>query len=92
MLRRSGTKSAGLVMKKFILTGFGPATTEENIQIWLGEFGPVVDVEIIRDGNAMMLVAFVEMDIEDEQAFRLMSRVRNYWHEGRMVNLWRVLH
>lgn len=81
-----------MVMKKFILTGFGPATTEENIQSWLGEFGPVVDVEIIRDGNAMMLVAFVEMDIADEQAFLLTSRINNYWHEGRMVNVWSVRH
>ena len=81
-----------MAMKKFIFTGFGPATTEENIQSWLGEFGPVVDVEIIRDGNAMMLVAFVEMDIGDEQALYLTSCINNYWHEGNMVNAWPVLH
>ena len=44
-------------MKKFLLTGFGRATTEENIQSFLGEFGPVVDVQILRDRNAMVLVA-----------------------------------
>jgi hypothetical protein len=81
-----------MTMKKFILTGFGPATTEENIQSILGGFGPVVNVDILRDGNATMLVAFVEMDIGDEQAFYLTSRISNFWHEGRMLNVWRVLH
>jgi hypothetical protein len=80
-----------VAMKKFLLTGFGPATTEENIQSWLGEFGPVVDVEIIRDGNATLLVAFVEMDIGDEQALHLTSRFNNFRHEGHRVNVWRVL-
>jgi hypothetical protein len=79
-------------MKKFLLTGFGPATTKENIQSWLAEFGPVVDVEIIRDGNATALVVFFKMEIGDVQAFRLTSRINNYWHEGRMVSVRQVLH
>lgn len=78
-------------MKKFLLTGFGPATTKENIQSFLGEFGPVVDVQIYRDKNAMVIVAFVEMDIGEEQAFHLMSRINNYWHEGHIVNVSHVL-
>ena len=79
-----------MTMKKFLLTGLGPATTEENIQSFLGGFGPVVEVEILRDGNAMMLVAFVEMDIGDEQALHLTSRISNFRHEGHMVNVWHV--
>jgi hypothetical protein len=67
-----------MAMKKFLFTGFGPATTEENIQSFLGGFGSVVDVDILRDGNATVLV--------------LTSRISNFWHEGRMLNVWRVLH
>ena len=81
-----------MAMKKFLLTGFGPATTKENIQSFLGEFGPVVEVDILRDGNATLLVAFVEMDIGDEQALHLTSRFNNFRHEGHRVNVWRVLH
>lgn len=79
-------------MKKFVLTGFGPATTEESIQSWLGEFGPVVNVNIVRDGNRSAPVAIVEMDVGNVQAFRLTSRISNYWHEGRMVNVWKLLY
>ena len=92
MRLQSGTKFPGLMMKKFLLTGFGPATTEEHIQSFLGKFGPVVNVDILRDKNAIVLVAFVEMDVGDEQAFYLTSHISNFWHEGHMVNVWPVFH
>ena len=81
-----------MAMKRFLLTGFGPATTEESIQSFLREFGPVVGVDILRDRNATVLVAFVEMDIGDEQAFFLASYISNFWHEGHMINMWHVFH
>ena len=58
---------------------------------FLREFGPVVDVNILHDRNVTVLVAFVEMEIAEEQVLRLTSRVSNFWYEGNMVNAWRVL-
>ncbi len=54
MRQRSGTKTTDMAMKKFLLTGFGPATTEENIQSILGEFGSVVHVKFPSDRNATL--------------------------------------
>ena len=75
-----------MVTKKFAITGLGPATTKDSVLIWLGSFGPIVDVEIIRDGDAAAPIAVVEMDIGDEQAFLLTSRISNYWHDGYIVS------
>lgn len=81
-----------MAIKKFLITGLGAASAEESIQAWLGQFGLVVSLKIIHDGNPAVPVALVEMDIDDEQAFHLVSRISNYWHEGYMVNVWHLLH
>ncbi len=74
------------VTKKFAITGLGPAATKDSVQVLLDGFGPVVDVEIIRDGDAAMPIAIVEMAIGDLQAYRLTSRISNYWHGGHVVS------
>ena len=74
------------VTKKFAITGLGSGTTKDSVQILLDGFGPIVDVEIICDGDAAMQIAVVEMAIGDVQAYRLTSRISNYWHDGHIVS------
>ena len=80
-----------VVTRKFAITGLGQATTKDSVQVLLDGFGPVVDVEIIRDGDAAAPIAIVEMAIGDAQAYRLTSRINNYWHDGRALSA-SVLH
>jgi hypothetical protein len=80
-----------MTTKKFLIMGLGGTATEESVRSWLSHFGPVVRVDIIRDGNANDPVAFVEMEIGDEAAAHLVSRLSDYWHEGKLVNA-RLLH
>jgi hypothetical protein len=75
-----------MTTKKFLITGLGAGVTEAGVRAWLGDYGPVVQVAIIRDGNAADPVALVEMAIGDGTAGYLVSRLCNYWHEGAMVN------
>lgn len=80
-----------MTTKKILITGLGAAANEESIRSWLGQFGPVVRVDIIRDGEAADPVAFVEIEIGNEEAAHLVSRLTDYWHEGKLVNA-RLLH
>lgn len=80
-----------MTTKKILITGLRAGATEASIQSWLGRFGPVVQVDIIREGSAADPFALVEMDIGDGVAAYLVSRLSNYWHEGAVVNA-RLLH
>lgn len=51
--------------KKILITGLGAGANGAGIQSWLNRFGPVVQVGIIRKGNAADPFALVEMDIVD---------------------------
>jgi len=73
-------------MKKILLTGLGPASDEAGIREWLGEFGAIVAVEFVRDGDAKAPLAVVAMEITDGQAFFIVSRISNYWHDGSLVS------
>lgn len=79
-------------MKKFMLTGVSPDVKETDIRQGLEKLGPVSSVQIIREGDAASPVVIVEMDITDAQAFQLTSRVTDYWHDGRMINVRLLLH
>ena len=73
-------------MKRILLMGLGAKATAAGVRSWLGGFGPVLDVHLVRDGDAESPLAVVEMDITDGQAFLLESRISNYWHDGALVN------
>jgi hypothetical protein len=75
-----------MTTKKILLTGLGATTTEESILAWLGEFGPVLRVDIIRDGDTEHPVVLVEMGIGSEAAANLVLRLSDYWHEGKQVS------
>jgi len=81
-----------MTTKTIIVTGFGSDATELAVQSWLGSFGPVARVEIVRDGNANLPYALVQMEISDAAATALVSRLTNYWHEGAMVSAWLLHH
>ena len=80
-----------MTTKKILITGLGAAATEESIRSWLSRFGPVVRVDIIRDGDAAKPLAVVEMDIGEGAAAYLASRLSNCWYEGAIVGA-RLLH
>jgi len=73
-------------MKKILLMGLGPNTTEDGVRSWLSGFGTVIDVELVREGDSTAPVALVQMDITDAEAFFIVSRVCNYWHDGSLVS------
>ena len=79
-------------MKKIMLTGLGGDVSEQRIRESLERVGPVVNVTIVREGDVSAPVVIVEMDINDEQAYRITSRVTDYWHDGHMLNARLLLH
>jgi len=81
-----------MTTKRIMLTGLGAAATEESIRAWLGCFGPVLRIDIIRDGDADSPVALVEMEIGDGAAASLVFRLSDYWHEGKLVNARLLIH
>ena len=73
-------------MKKVLLTGLSSTSDEAGLRAWLGGFGTIVAIEFVRDGDAGAPLVVVEMDITDGEAFYLVSRISNYWHDGSLVS------
>lgn len=80
-----------MTTKKLLITGLDPKAAEDDIRTWLGLFGPVERIDFIREGSSTDLVALVEMAIGDAATAYLLSRLTDYWHDGRLVNA-RLLH
>ena len=79
-------------MKKFLLMGLSPTVTEAGIRSWLNGFGPVCNVDVVRDGDADAPIAVVEMDISDGQAAFIVSRIQRYWHDGSLISARLLIH
>jgi hypothetical protein len=79
-------------MKKIMITGLGDDVSEARVRASLEKVGPVLAVTIIREGNPATPVVVVEMDISDQEAYRITSRVTEFWHEGHMLNARLLLH
>lgn len=73
-------------MKKILLDGFSSSTTEESVRALLERYGPVQRVSFVRQGNADTPLVVAEMDIGNNAAALLTSRIFRYWHEGRVIN------
>jgi hypothetical protein len=73
-------------MKKILLVGLSPTTTEAGIRSWLSAYGPVNHVDLVREGDVQAPLAVIEMDITDDQAFLIVSRISSYWHDGSLVS------
>lgn len=81
-----------VTMKKIMFTGVDTSITEELVRQTLEKVGPVHHIEIIRDGNPVNPVVVVEMVISDELAYKLTTRLTDYWHDGHMLNARILLH
>jgi hypothetical protein len=79
-------------MKKILLRGLSPTTTEAGIRTWLSRYGQVSHVAIVRDGDIQKPVAVVEMAIADELAFFVVSQIHRYWHDGSLVSAYLLIH
>lgn len=75
-----------MTTKVLLLTGLDAASSEDRIREWIRQFGPVRHVEFVRDGDATAPIAVVEMDISEAQAFFIVSRISDYWHEGALIS------
>jgi hypothetical protein len=73
-------------MKKILLVGLSATATEAGIRSWLSGFGAVHQVSLVREGDAAAPLAIIEMHITDGQAFAIVSRISNYWHDGSLVS------
>lgn len=80
-----------MTTRKLLITGFGRHVTEEGVRTWLGNYGPVLRIDIVRDGNAADPFVIAQMAIDDVAAAHLVSRLQGYWHEGAMIDV-RLLH
>lgn len=72
-------------MKKILFSGVAVDVDEKRVREQLERVGPVVEVNIIRDGDPNRPVVLVTMDIDDDLAFRITSRVSHYWHDGNLI-------
>ena len=79
-------------MKRIMFSGLDADITEEKVRARLEKVGSVVSVDIVRDGDPNAPVVVVQMDITDETAFRLTSRVTDYWLDGHHINARLMLH
>lgn len=79
-------------MKKIMLMGLSPTTTEDGVRTWLSGYGQVNHVDLIREGDAQAPLAVVEMNISDGQAFFVVSRIQSYWHDGSLVSARLLVH
>lgn len=79
-------------MKRLLITGVNPTSTPDALASWLTRFGPVIGVNIVRDGDARAPIAIVDMDISDAQASFIVSRIANYWHDGALVSASWLMH
>ena len=79
-------------MKKIMFSGLDASVTEEAVRAQLEQLGPVRSVTIARDGDASSPLVIVEIDISDDLAYRITSRVSDYWHNGQMINARLLLH
>lgn len=73
-------------MKKILLMGLNPTTTEAAVRSWLSSYGKVEHVDLVREGDSRAPVAVVDMEISDGQAFFVVSRISSYWHDGALVS------
>ncbi len=73
-------------MKKILLMGLSAAATEAGVRSWLGAYGAVVKVDLVREGDAKAPLAVIEVDISAGQAFLIVSRISSYWHDGSLVS------
>ena len=81
-----------MTTKAILLTGLRSTISVDGIRDWMCEFGPVYHVEIVRGGNAAAPLAVVEMEVSEAQAFFIVSRISNYWHEGSLVSARLLFH
>lgn len=79
-------------MKKILLTGVAIDISEERVREKFASVGPVHAVEIIREGDPDHPMVIVTLDISDELAFTIVSRVTNFWHEGNLITAQLMLH
>lgn len=73
-------------MKKIIFTNLPTDVTDELVKKTLGHLGKIREIHIIKDGDPNHSVVTILIDISDEQAFELISQVKDYWFCGRLVN------
>lgn len=59
---------------KFMAYDINPVTTEEEIAEFLAPLGAVLDVKIIREGNADKPAAIIEMDVTPGRATAIAER------------------
>jgi hypothetical protein len=72
--------------KKILIKGLGSDASETAVRSRLDRFGPVVRVDIVREGSSAELSALVEMDIGDKAAEYLVFRLNRFWHEDAVVS------
>lgn len=80
-----------MATKKILLMGLRADIDEAGVRTFLDRFGPVTQVEIIREGNTNAPIALAEMNIDEGAAAYLVFYLTDYWHEGAKLTA-RLLH
>jgi hypothetical protein len=72
-------------MKTIVITGAGSDVNEAQVRQELETLGPLVDVQIVRDGDPEKPLVLAVMDISDGAAAFIVSRIQKRWHNGRLI-------
>ena len=75
-----------MTTKKILIKGLGADATEAAVRSRLDRFGPVLRVDIIREGSAAEPTALVEMNISDKAAECLVFRLSSIWQADTVVS------
>ena len=73
-------------MKKIMFSGIPADIDEPRLRQALECYGPITRISIVRDGDPKHPVAVVEMQITDQVAFDLTTRLTDIWHDGQHIS------
>lgn len=72
-------------MKKILLTGLPATVDPERLKARLETFGPVIDVNVILDGNPEQPWVIVEMDLDLVAAQAVAQRIDGIYYIDRFL-------
>jgi len=71
---------------KIFLTGLPEDADAERLHARMSEFGPVLDVHVLREGLGDHPLWVVDMDVDAATATQIALRIDNIWFQDRFIH------
>lgn len=68
-----------------MLTGISSSINELDIKGLLGNYGEIIEINIIQSGDSQKPMALVAMQVTNEVAFKIVSKFARYWFKGCLI-------